>query len=138
MDQQTYNVGGKTHRATGGHYKFGIETSTGAMFSLLLLAPAEAAKDCKPQIPKEDLPELQRASDLAWLSWAHFAEPKSHLKYFFNIAITNEDTQKAIRTVLKNTDTAYGPWPGVTFNTNTDEGKVLLGKTCQSFRRASS
>jgi hypothetical protein len=108
------------------------------MFSLLLLAPAEAAKDRKPQIPKEDLPELQRASDLAWLSWAHFAEPKSHLKYFFNIAITNEDTQKAIRTVLKNTDTAYGPWPGVTFNTNTDEGKVLLGKTCQSFRRASS
>ncbi|KAF3030374.1 hypothetical protein E8E11_000257 [Didymella keratinophila] len=127
LDQQTYDVGGKTHGATGGLYKFGIETSTGAMSSLLLRSPAGAAKDLKPQVLKKDLPELQRASDLAWLSWAHFAEPKNHLKYFFNVAIANEDTQKAIRTVLKNTDTAYGPWPGVIFSTDTDEGKVLLG-----------
>lgn len=73
-----------------------------------------------------------------WLSWAHFAQPPSQLKFIFNVAITNENTQKAIRQVLKNTDTTYSPWPGVTFNTNTDEGKVLLGQTCQPLRQATS
>lgn len=105
------------------------------MLSLLLAAPAEAAKEHKPPISKEDLPELQRASDLLWLSWSRFAEPKNNLKYFFNVAITNHHTQEAIRRALKNTDTAFGQWPGVTFETDNDEGKVLLGKTCQPFKK---
>jgi hypothetical protein len=102
------------------------------VFSLSRLSPLEAAKKRNPQIPKEGLPDLQRASDLAWLSWTKYAKPNNHLKYFFNVAITNVATQQAIRRVLKTTDSAYGPWPGATFGADTEEGKVLLGKTYQA------
>ncbi|KAJ4380220.1 hypothetical protein N0V86_004529 [Didymella sp. IMI 355093] len=127
IDGQTYKVGPKIYHATGAHYKFGIETSTGAVFSLSRLSPLEAAKKRNPQVQKEGLPDLQRASDLAWLSWTKYAKPNNHLKYFFNVAITNVATQQAIRRVLKTTNSAYGPWPGATFGADTEEGKVLLG-----------
>lgn len=129
LDGQTYTVDSKTYRATGANFKFGIETSTGAMFSLILYSPTVAAASLKTPISKDNLPDLQRASDIAWLFWARHAATKNKLKYFFNVSITNSNTQQAIRRALKNTNQAYGPWPGATFDTASDEGKVLLGKT---------
>ncbi|KAF2624314.1 hypothetical protein BU25DRAFT_157490 [Macroventuria anomochaeta] len=127
VNGQTYNVGATTYHITGGYYKFGIETSTGAIFGLDLLAPVKAATERKPPVPKEGLPALQRFSDVAWLFWAKQTARKNNVRYMFTIAIVNEETQKAIRRALKSTNATYGPWPGATFSTDSDEGKVLLG-----------
>lgn len=129
VDDQTYNAGG-SYRATGGYYKFGINTSTGAIFGLDRRAPAKAADNRKPPIKNDGLPSLQRYSDVAWLFWAKQAASKNNLKYFFTVAITNEQTQQGIRRALKNVKAEYGPWPGTTFSIDSDEGKVLLG-TCR-------
>ncbi|KAF1358006.1 hypothetical protein EJ07DRAFT_126217 [Lizonia empirigonia] len=126
INDQTYKAGA-TYRATGGFYKFGINTSTGALFGLDRLAPEKAADHRVPQIEKDELPSLQRYSDVAWLFWAKQAARKNKLKYFFTVAITNIETQRAIRRALKNAQAEYGPWPGTTFSVDSDEGKVLLG-----------
>ena len=126
VNQQTYTAG-RTYRATAGYYKFGIETSTGAILGLDRLAPVKAGEQREPKVGKDGMPALQRFSDVAWLFWAKQAASKNKLRYFLNISITNEETQKAIRRALKNTNQQFGPWPGVTFSTESDEGKVLLG-----------
>ncbi|KAF9692231.1 hypothetical protein EKO04_009605 [Ascochyta lentis] len=126
VNDQAYNAGA-AYRATGGYYKFGINTSIGAIFGLDRLAPEKAAEERTPPIGRDGLPALQRYSDVAWLFWAEQAASKNQLKYFVTVAITNEQTQCAIRRALKNVNKEYGPWPGTTFSTDTDEGKVLLG-----------
>ncbi|KAJ4346296.1 hypothetical protein N0V95_005506 [Ascochyta clinopodiicola] len=126
VDDQTYTAGA-TYHATGGYFKFGINTSTGAIFGLDLLAPEKAAQERTPPVGKDGLPALQRYSDVAWLFWARQATNKNKLKYFFTISITNEHTQRAIRRALKTTNKKYGPWPGATFSTNSEAGKALLG-----------
>ncbi|KAH6612757.1 hypothetical protein C7974DRAFT_406287 [Boeremia exigua] len=126
-DGQTYKVGEKTYRATGGYYKFGIETSTGAIFGLDRFAPEAAGKGIEPPITKEGMPLLQRFSDIAWLYWAQTATNKNKIEYFFNVAVTNDKTQMAIRRALKSTNQQFAPWPGAIFSTDSYEGKVLLG-----------
>lgn len=127
IDDQTYNAG-RTYRATGGYYKFGVETATGAIFGLDRLAPEKAAAERKPPVPKDEMPSLQRFSDIAWLFWAKHAANKNKLKYLLNIAVTNSETQQAIRRALHNVNHEFGPWPGTTFDIDSNEGKVLLGK----------
>lgn len=124
---QTYKVGEKTYRATFGYYKFGIETSTGAIFGLDRLSPGAAVNSIPLDIPKEGLPQLQRFSDIAWLYWSQIAANKQQIEYFFNVAIINVETQMAIRRALKATNQNFSAWPGAVFSTDSDEGKVLLG-----------
>ena len=131
VDKQTYPVGATTYRATGGYYKFGINTSIGAIFGFHRFSPRAAAEKRIPPVPKDGLSSLQAFSDVAWLYWARHAATVSQIRYFFNTAITNKETQKAIRRALQSTNQAYGPWPGATFSTSSTEGKVLLG-TCRS------
>lgn len=126
-DVQMYRVGERNYRATAGYYKFGIETTAGAIFGLDRVAPHAAVADLGWDIPEEGLPQLQRFSDVAWLYWQQIAANKQDIEYFFNIAITNTETQKAIRRALKSTNQRYEEWPGASFSTDSDEGKVLLG-----------
>ncbi|UPX17846.1 uncharacterized protein EKO05_0008173 [Ascochyta rabiei] len=126
VDDQTYNAGA-TYHATGGYYRFGIDTSNGSILGLDRLAPEKAAQERKPLVGKDGLPALQRYSDVVWLFWARQAASRDKLKYFFTVAITNEQTQRAIRRAFKNANKKYGPWPGATFGTDSDKGKVLLG-----------
>jgi hypothetical protein len=131
VDKQTYLVGATTYRATGGYYKSGINTSVGAIFGLDRFSPRAAAEKRRPTMPRDGLPSLQAFSDVAWLYWARHTATVSQIRHFFNIAISNKETQKAIRRALKSTNQPYGPWPGATFSTSSIEGKVLLGK-CRS------
>ncbi|KAJ4312391.1 hypothetical protein N0V94_007458 [Neodidymelliopsis sp. IMI 364377] len=128
IDDQTYKVGSTTYRATAGYYKFGINTSTGAIFAIDRQAPQTTGiKYRTPPIAREGLPSLQRYSDVAWLFWAKHAASTKKLKYFLSLAISNEETQRAVRRALQSVKADYCPWPGTTFSVDSEAGRALLG-----------
>jgi hypothetical protein len=134
IDAQTYKVGSTTYRATAGYYKFGINTSTGAIFAIDRQAPQTAGMKYRtPPIAKEGLPSLQRYSDVAWLFWAKHSTNTKKLKYFLSLAISNEETQRAVRRALQSVKADYGPWPGITFSADSEAGKALLGTYSSEF-----
>ena len=86
-------------------------------------------------------PELINWSDMIFLQWEHFAELANcdvrNLRYVFRSRIDNEQTLMVIRRAISaktNTSSAAqasggslpGKWPGLTFRTDTDEGRALL------------
>ena len=51
------------------------------------------------------------------------------IKYYWIQRIANEETNQIMARALKNKKATLKNWPGITFVTNTDEAKALLG-TC--------
>jgi hypothetical protein len=51
-----------------------------------------------------------------------------NIRYFFMLGISNDETNELIARCLKNVGKELKEWPGVTFDTATDEGHALLGE----------
>jgi hypothetical protein len=51
-----------------------------------------------------------------------------NIRYFFMLGISNDQTNELIARCLKNAGKELKEWPGVTFDTATDEGHALLGE----------
>jgi hypothetical protein len=73
------------------------------------------------------LPRLRALSDILWGFWVRDNPNVKNIRYFFMLGISNDQTQRLIASCLKNAKKELSAWPGVSFNTDTDEGHALLG-----------
>jgi hypothetical protein len=73
------------------------------------------------------LPRLRALSDILWGFWIRDNPNVKNIRYFFMLGISNDQTQQLIASCLKNAKKELSAWPGVSFNTDTDEGHALLG-----------
>jgi hypothetical protein len=89
-----------------------------------------APKNAAPFLTANQLPKLQKSSDLLFLMWRFFAGDTyvKNVRYFFSLSISNEPTSKlmvrAVGTVRA--------WPGSTFTYYQDEFRALLGKNIET------
>lgn len=131
VDDQSYMVDNKLYRATGASYSFTVNPEQGIIISLNRESPRYAANDREPLVPPEQLPLLTQFSDVAWITWKHFAlDMKTdikNLKYFLSSRITNKDTQQVLKRALQAKNWELADWPGHTFERNWAETKAILG-----------
>ncbi|KAF1923546.1 uncharacterized protein M421DRAFT_425767 [Didymella exigua CBS 183.55] len=128
---QWYNIDKTEYQATNAHYEFGLNPSGGAIYGYFLDSPVYAASTLwhnnrKPADPAK-LPKLRAFSDVLWGYWNRDNPDVKNIKYFLMMGISNDQTNAIIATCLHNKKEALKEWPGVEFDTASDEGHVLLG-----------
>jgi hypothetical protein len=118
-------------QATKAHYEFGLNRAGGAIYGFFLESPVHAAatlwyNNRKPADPTK-LPKLRVFSDLLWGYWTRDNPDIKNIKFFFMMGISNDQTNTLIATCLHNRKQTLKEWPGVEFDTKSDEGHALLG-----------
>lgn len=78
-----------------------------------------------------DLPLLRHWSDVAFLQYlSSFRSPLVQpisLNYVFRIQIQNSGTLLVLNKIIKmHGRSMYEPWPGITFDIQSEEGKAIL------------
>ncbi|KAH6858617.1 hypothetical protein B0T12DRAFT_163164 [Alternaria alternata] len=129
IDEQNYEVDGKTYPNTGAWFRFTLNPEQGVIFGQDFLGPKAAAKENLDwDVKKEELPKLSIASDILAAYWLRSPTPKN-LKYWFGQDVTNEDTVPIIIKILLNHGYTEGvpTWPGLQLNMPSEEALVLLG-----------
>ncbi|XPS75852.1 hypothetical protein M3J09_007918 [Ascochyta lentis] len=129
---QWYTVDGKDYQATKAHYEFATNAKGGAIFAFYLESPIYSASNTwfagrKPADPAK-LPQLRAFSDILWGYWIRQNPDVKNIRYFFMLGISNEETNQLIAACLAAKGKTLREWPGVRFDTATDEGHALLGK----------
>lgn len=129
LDEQSWMVGNKLYRATGASYSFTINPEEGIIIALNRESPTYAAKDRKPPVPKEQQPELNQFSDVAWITWKTFAtgDKIRNLRYFLSSMITNTQTRQVLKRAHQANGWVLEDWPGHTFERGWPETKAILG-----------
>lgn len=118
-------------QATQAHYEFGINTAGGAIYGFFLDSPVHAASTLwhagrKPADPSK-LPHLRAFSDILWGYWLRDNPDIRNIKYFLMLGISNDETNALIASCLRSAEKDLKVWPGVSFDTKSDEGHALLG-----------
>ncbi|OAG07010.1 uncharacterized protein CC84DRAFT_1216020 [Paraphaeosphaeria sporulosa] len=114
---EALGMNGKSQRAGGNNIPYGF-----------LKSPASAAKHLWNQKPTGDeLPKLQRLSDIFWGYWVRDNPAVANICYFWMVDIANEDTAKIMARALSEAGKTISKWPGVTFNMDSDAEKAILG-----------
>ncbi|KAF2447265.1 hypothetical protein P171DRAFT_430173 [Karstenula rhodostoma CBS 690.94] len=125
---QTYKVDGKEYRATNARHIFVVNPIDGVIMGQFLESPASAARMAWYRQPtSEELPKLQRLSDLFWGYWVRDNPNIANIRYFWMVDIANEDTEEILARALSEANKKIGKWPGVTFDMDSDAGKAILG-----------
>ena len=120
---------------TGAYFQFGINAASGAILALDNLSPASAfRKNIQREPQKDELPELQSLSDMVWGGWYRGSQPANsknpnvaNIKYLISVQITNAETLSIIARAMKAVNKEISMWPGDVFETDTAEGRALLG-----------
>jgi hypothetical protein len=115
----------------------GINVPAGVLYFISRTGPLEAAKWLWERTPQSsELPNLRMSSDLAWRLWHKIMwpdHPLSNICKIFSLYITNEETNDIVERAL-----GIGPtddmkkWPGVSFDSTSEEGLAILGKLVPS------
>ncbi|KAL1606692.1 hypothetical protein SLS60_004099 [Paraconiothyrium brasiliense] len=125
---QKYKVDGREYRVTDAQHVFVVNPIDGVIMGLSLESPTTAAKRVWYRKPKQDeLPKLQRLSDIFWGYWNRDNSNIANIKYFFMKDIANEDTEEIIARALHGANKQIRAWPGITFDMKFDAGKAILG-----------
>ncbi|KAF1931141.1 uncharacterized protein M421DRAFT_57104 [Didymella exigua CBS 183.55] len=129
VDEQSYDVDGKSYRATGASYAFSIDVKDGVIMSLNRVSPRYASRDRKPPVPSDQWPALRQFSDIAWIGWDSMTEGDEikGLRYLLSVGIVNTETKQVTRRALDAKGWVLSPWPGHTFERNWPETKALVG-----------
>jgi hypothetical protein len=92
-------------------------------------SPAHSAKKRYPPVPQDQLPKLQKFSDLIWIYWTHQACPENvHRLYtLWSLVITNEASQRIIAWLLRSADLEAAQYPEYTSSPETEQFRALLG-----------
>lgn len=121
-------------QVTGASSTIGVNPQGGAVFFHSRHSPVHAAKQLWGMDPRRDeLPNLQLSSDLAWCFWNRAQKDPGnggmqHIKYFFVTNLVNDESQRLINRALGMVGKQPGiKWPGVEFGTESEAGKALLG-----------
>ncbi|PSN68302.1 hypothetical protein BS50DRAFT_587500 [Corynespora cassiicola Philippines] len=110
---QKYKVPGNTkiYRATDALMVYGINNEEGVMCTLIQLSPKFKVR-YREDWEEDDLPELQKASDIAWGLWNYDEkltdERRKSLRYFAVSAISNWGTKALIKRAIGNSP--LNPW----------------------------
>ncbi|CAO2649457.1 Nn.00g068420.m01.CDS01 [Neocucurbitaria sp. VM-36] len=128
-EKQEYRIGERRYRATGAAYSFGMNRIDGAIFGQVLISPAHHAADLWERQPdRSELPELRSLADVLWGFWNRDNPNLRNIRYYVVNMVANEEACELIARALKNKEKEkITPWPGITFGTDTDEGKAILG-----------
>lgn len=121
-----------THQATRAHYEFGLNPLGGAIYGFFLDSPVHAAatlwhNNRKPADATK-LPKLRAFSDVLWGYWNRDNPDVKNVKFFFMMGISNDQTNALVATCLRKKKEVLKEWPGVEFDTGSDEGHALLGE----------
>ncbi|KAI8933927.1 hypothetical protein NX059_009620 [Plenodomus lindquistii] len=131
-EDQYYVVGQRSMRATGAHYRFGLNPRSGAIFAQSLLNPSSAAQENwnLPHAPSaEQLPQLRLPSDIIFAYWYREAPHPQNLQYYFVNHVVNRETVRIVAGVLQNKGVETVPqWPGVVVGGGTEEAAALIGE----------
>ncbi|KAF1994265.1 hypothetical protein P154DRAFT_581961 [Amniculicola lignicola CBS 123094] len=131
MGGQKYKVGDKEYQCTGGHYEITTSVKDGVMVISDEYSAASQGRWLQPPVQGDDLPKLQRASDMIFGEWA--TQAKGHvdgLRLIMVWTIVNVPSCAAIRRSLmaNGKDTLLERWPtAYSYLPDSDEGKALLG-----------
>jgi len=98
-----------------------------------MMSPRYAAKtlwrlgDREPD-PNE-LPALRIYSDLMWGAWNINLAPEklANIRYYFSMNVINWESEGIISRAIKSVDAGMRPWPGITFDMESEGGRALLG-----------
>ncbi|KAI4629998.1 uncharacterized protein J4E87_003185 [Alternaria ethzedia] len=126
--EQYYKVEGRRYRVTGADSTIGINPKAGIIFFLTLESPTYAARTLwnVPSVKPDEMPKLQRTSDLTWGLWnRHSKESLSNINYFFTVAVVNPETRKIISRAMG--QNAVPKAPGYTFRADNENFIALLG-----------
>ncbi|KAL5115490.1 hypothetical protein ACEQ8H_006631 [Pleosporales sp. CAS-2024a] len=127
---QWYKVDGIDYRATKAHYEFIMNRKGGAIYGTYLDGPKSSASrewyGNKKEPTTDLLPQLRSLSDVLWGYWARENPNVKNIRYFFMLGIANELTNQLIASCLQNAKKTLTEWPGLSFDTSTDEGHALL------------
>ncbi|KAF1956344.1 hypothetical protein CC80DRAFT_362839, partial [Byssothecium circinans] len=128
MEQQTYEVDGKTYRATGARYLFVVNYLSGVIYAQYVTSPMHGARyhwyrDAK----NEELPSLNKMSDILWGYWFRNNPNVRSIKYFWVQDIANFHTSEIIARVLHDAGKKLSVWPGATFDMKSEAGQAILG-----------
>jgi hypothetical protein len=120
-------------KATGAYYEFVVNAKGGAIIAKNLLSPGVAVLDTanwgRRADPKE-LPEVRHASEVFWGYWFRENPNVKNLRVYGAYNIVNDATVLLVARAFKNTkQEKLTPWPGVSFDAASDEGKALIGSS---------
>jgi hypothetical protein len=95
---------------------------------------AHSAKKRHPPVPQDQLPKLQKFSDITWIYWIHQARPENvrSLYTLWSLVITHKDSQRIIARVLKSANLKAAKYPGYIFSHETEQFRALLGNSSVS------
>ncbi|KAH7410130.1 hypothetical protein DE146DRAFT_775521 [Phaeosphaeria sp. MPI-PUGE-AT-0046c] len=141
LKEQKYVVDGKEYRVTGAEYTIGVNAEDGIVFFIERLSPKAAAMRLwQNGVPSaEELPALQASSDIAWGFYNQACKakkkPLNQIKKFMSLMIVNMETRDVIKQAVSQWKPPKGglplngapPWPGLDFETLSEEGQALLG-----------
>lgn len=101
-------------------------------------SPQSAGKNVNPPVQGDELPAIQASSDIMWLYWKVYDNPKGP-HYFLSTCIVNAQTQAIVSRAIRETIPevqSYPPWGGYDFDTDTPEGEAILGKSFFPLRKS--
>ncbi|KAH7552921.1 hypothetical protein BM1_07894 [Bipolaris maydis] len=131
---QHYTVNGRRYRITGAHFIIGVNSKDGYIFLVDRSSPETQARLLWniPQhipIPRDEMPALRSSSDIAWGMWNRVSGHNlGGINAFLSFEVVNEETGRLIEMAMeKNDHDEVPPWPGVRFNSGTEEYRALLG-----------
>ncbi|KAJ4342391.1 hypothetical protein N0V87_001009 [Didymella glomerata] len=132
--KQTYQVGPKTYKSTGGYYSFVVNQHDGLIAALDISSPRNAVKTHWKSIDgtasPEDLPELQYGSDLMWGKWVEGNLNVKNLQWYVAHNVINDETSQIVPRALRNKLVPkLSVWPGTLFDKKEDpvEFQALIG-----------
>jgi hypothetical protein len=108
---------------THGFFMQVINPNTGVIVAHNNTSVLEAAREEKLDVK---LPDLRNWSDVAYLQWKSLAAENSDLKCVLRYNITNHATCTIVKLINAGNDIVAKPWPGITYNTTSQEGQALL------------
>ncbi|KZM22840.1 hypothetical protein ST47_g6020 [Ascochyta rabiei] len=132
--EQTYTVGDKIYKSTGGYYIFVINQIDGAIVALNIFSPHNAVKTHWRSIggtaKDEDLPKLRYMSDLVWGKWVENNDNVKNLRVYVVHNVLNTETTTIVSRAMRNKLVPkLDVWPGTAFDKEKDpvEFQAIIG-----------
>ncbi|KAF2021620.1 hypothetical protein BU24DRAFT_488006 [Aaosphaeria arxii CBS 175.79] len=126
INDQTYQVDGRTYRMTGANFILAMDPTQGVLVGLSRYGPIHEGKDRNPPIANHELPLLRSASDIMWGAYK-LPSGSMNIRWLVSATITNKATTSIIKRVLDMRHASLMPWPGLYIRFDSEEGRALLG-----------
>lgn len=101
------------------HFSQIVNTISGFIIAVDNVSPSHKASALKD-------PELKFWPDVMFLQWTSCASTTSKLKYVQRYNVANTLIAAAVDQINRDNKTMTGKWPGITYQADSKEGRVLV------------